>query len=139
MDFIQIGSFQWTVAIGIAGFCWLFIKFWGGYKFVEKKDFELHKTNITNELNAITTAANTHKEQSFKDNSELKLKMAEMKGQMDLVGNNLGHLLENVKDIKTSAAETRAEVMKSIVHIENNQRHFVDFATKNLIKKDDEK
>ncbi len=138
-DYFQINAIQWSVASAVFAGLIIFMKNWGLSTFVKKVDHEAHKDSIAKELSAITTAANTHKEQSFRDNYDLKLQMSKSQGQIDIIGNDLKHLIESVKDIKTSAGETKSDVIKAIEQMQASNKQFIDLATKNLIKKDNEK
>jgi hypothetical protein len=148
VEVFQITGLQWTVAFGIGAVLFGALRSWSYSIFVKKtdftiheetqrKDFDTHKESVSTQLNNIILSANTHKEQSIKDNSELKLQMEKMKGQMDLVGSNLTHLLDNVKDIKINAAKTEEAVIKSISHMEANQKVVLDFVAKALNKHED--
>jgi hypothetical protein len=149
VEIFQITGLQWAIALGVTAFLWWAVQNWIYSKFVKKTDFEIHeekqrkdlnthKESVSAQLNNIILSANTHKEQSIKDNADLKLQMASMKGQMDLVGSNLTHLLDNVKDIKINAAKTEETVIKSISHMEANQKVVLDFVA-NVLKQHEEK
>lgn len=84
-------------------------------QFVSKNDFDTYKESAKKEIDKhkmfveteIKTIANGHSEQNTK---------------LALMDNNINHILESVKDIKTTAKENSDKLFGEIRHMSNNYK-----------------